>query len=407
MNKRKLLTLMGGHITRFLMRDEFVTARAAGDVEGTNLEPLGGVRNVIDTENKLTISGNRLVFSGGKSSLAFADPAYYQPAVSRLAGRALWFEITGTTISGLLSHFGFADRKAASEVGLLIRQLSTSIVLRATNNSPVLTTVTEGVSYQCLLVLRAAGGFLYIKGGTEFPTWELVGLTQEDTTATLYPAISDYASVLSFDFYNILLGRWLQSPICSDGFSAAGTTDGAGHPETTGLGSGGSGYAWSDIIGTSGVSGGKWVTSALDGGVGLALLDTGLTSYHLYADLVVAGDTVGLIARYQDADNYISAVHNGTNLVVNKVVAGSATELISAAATYAANARLWIIANGTSFRFIYNNVLIGAAQTIADATLQTGTKAGIINGNVSNTVDNFVCYSNGKGGQLGDLVKFF
>lgn len=407
MNKKRLLTLMGGHITRFLMRDEFVTARAAGDVEGTNLEPLGGVRNVIDTENKITISGSRVVFSGGKAAPAYADPAYYQPAVSRLAGRALWFEITTTGIAGTTSHIGFADRKASGEVGLLFRQLSTSIVLRAINNSPILGTLTEGVSYQCLLILRAAGGFLYIKGGTEFPTWELIGLTQEDSTATLYPAVTNYNSVPTFDFFNVLLGRWIQSPVCSDGFSAAGTTDGAGHPETTGLGSGGSGKIWNDIIGTSGVSGGKWVTSALDGGVGLSLLDTGLTSYHLYADLVVAGDTVGLIARYQDADNYISAVHNGTNLVVNKVVAGSATELISAAATYAANARLWIIANGTSFRFIYNNVLIGAAQTISDATLQTGTKAGIINANVSNTVDNFVCYSKGKGGQLGDLVKFF
>ena len=78
--------LMGEDATKYLLRDEFVTALAAGLLNGTAGEPLGG-RAVVDTENKLSIGATGLLtFSGGKADAAFGDPSIWYPAITRVAG---------------------------------------------------------------------------------------------------------------------------------------------------------------------------------------------------------------------------------------------------------------------------------------------------------------------------------
>jgi len=78
----------------YLLQDLFSTDLPAGSLNATNAEPGPGVRTVIDTENKESISANQLTFSGGKTVSSYTDPRMNYPAQTRIAGRTLFFDIT-------------------------------------------------------------------------------------------------------------------------------------------------------------------------------------------------------------------------------------------------------------------------------------------------------------------------
>jgi len=69
--------------------DQFLTDLGAGTIDGTAAEPGPGIRGVVDSESKLSISTGTLVISGGKASPAYGDPAISYPSVSRTPGRAM------------------------------------------------------------------------------------------------------------------------------------------------------------------------------------------------------------------------------------------------------------------------------------------------------------------------------
>jgi len=79
--------------------------------------------------------------------------------------------------------------------------------------------------------------------------------------------------------------------------------------------------------------------------------------------------------------NFLLAYHDGTNVRLEKCIAGVYTSLISAAAAYSAAATLRIvavpIAGGTNYSvaLYYNNVQIGTTQTVDNAAAAYGTNA--------------------------------
>ncbi|MDQ1307663.1 MAG: hypothetical protein QG671_3496 [Actinomycetota bacterium] len=67
----------------------------------------------------------------------------------------------------------------------------------------------------------------------------------------------------------------------------------------------------------------------------------------------------------------IFAFHDGANAHLCKLVNGAWTSLVDASASYGAARQIRIHSVGTTFTLYYNNTLIGAAQTIADAGFGT------------------------------------
>jgi len=128
------------------------------------------------------------------------------------------------------------------------------------------------------------------------------------------------------------------------------------------------------------------------------------------ADLtVVAGTQAGMVICLDSAAspaNFILAMHNGTNAILEKCVAGTYTTLISAAATYSANAAIVVHKDGTKVRLFYNNVLIGSEQTVSDAGIINNKLHGKFSTYVGNTIDNFHVEARGNQYQYSNIDRY-
>ncbi len=121
------------------------------------------------------------------------------------------------------------------------------------------------------------------------------------------------------------------------------------------------------------------------------------------AALTRSSASLGLVASYVDDENYIYAYHDGTNVKLIKVVATTETTLINAATAYSAGALLSITVDGTSVLVHYNGAQVGSTQTVGDAGLLTGTRAGMFSSDVDNYFDNFRVFARGTEGQYNQL----
>ena len=84
----------------------------------------------------------------------------------------------------------------------------------------------------------------------------------------------------------------------------------------------------------------------------------------------------GVVTRYSDANNYVLAWHDGTNIHLDKVVAGTATALINTAVAYVAGAKIEVrFSAANTAQLWYNNVQRGADQDVS--TVPAGNWAGL------------------------------
>jgi len=121
--------------------------------------------------------------------------------------------------------------------------------------------------------------------------------------------------------------------------------------------------------------------------------DYGYSDVIVNADLAVTTLTqAGVIACLDSLAtpaNFLLAHHDRTNATLLKRVAGVYTSLISAAATYVANAPIRIIKDGTTVTLFYNNSVVGTPQTVNDAGIINNKIHGTFSTYASNTCDNF------------------
>jgi hypothetical protein len=125
------------------------------------------------------------------------------------------------------------------------------------------------------------------------------------------------------------------------------------------------------------------------------------------ADLTFeANKAAGLVARVnslEDPTYYLMAWHDRTNAYLAKIEDGAYTNLITAAASYSAGAKLVLVVQGTSAELYYNNARIGAVQTVPASS---ATIHGMYGLSPSNSIDNFVCFPRGTGGEHVVLNSF-
>jgi len=383
-NQKRMILLgtgMGDNVS-YDLRDEFTDTLAAGSVDGTSAMPGPGTRTVVDTNNKISVGSGVLDFASG---VALNDGLWLD-AVTRTTGR-LMIASLNITSGGIETGWDSNQTGYAAPVF----QLYSNVI--KVNFSTVVSVglYTNSTDYLFCVILRASGNYFLIKGG-EYATWTLLYKSDTNNTASLYPTVKDVTGnfIGTADFIRIPTALWLPTPVAYDTFTrsngAIGVSETAG-PDGQLVGS----RTWSAKLGTWTVASNAAVCSVLSGSSdGIATVsDSSNTDVLIGANLTRAGDDVGLVVRWADANNYIYALHNGTNAQLIKVVAGTPTTLINTAATYSAGARMCVRMMGTAARLYYNDALIGAQQTISDAGLQTGTNHGLYSTNTGNTFDNF------------------
>lgn len=231
--------LLGAARIKYLLRDEFTTALAAGSVNGTAAKPGPGTRAVVDTNSKLSIAGGLLTFATGGAG--GSDPRIYYAQITRVAGRLLLAKVMiideGIRIG--LSRLSGSPRMAimAFTTGLNI-QVDTDDSNYITVGSYVKT-----IEYEMAVRLRANGHQVWIKGGA-FTNWNLLWAADRRSNNP-YPtaAVIDTSSPLTIDDIRIPDVLWTPTPLASDAFTRAnaalGLTGGGAVEE-----SGGDGLTW-------------------------------------------------------------------------------------------------------------------------------------------------------------------
>jgi hypothetical protein len=404
--------MMGEDGIRWLLRDEFTTALAAGSVNGTNAEPGPGVRTIRDVETLITVSSGWLNLPQLTTLDWTREDIVYPQPITRKSGTILLNKFKASTATFAISGFVTSTTPALGSFAgvenvFYIGNTGFYIVPSVGSIAPVL--IYDNTVYNFGLVLKQIGCGYFIKGGI-YTNWTLLYLNNLKNTATLYAAFANHGTgSCNATSFRIPTTLWLPTPLLSDGFgSIFGVADGAGHAETTGLGSGGSGLFWTQQLGTWANAAGVASCTVLDVGAGIGIATvTLLTADVLYSCVLgyVAGSG-GVIVRYADATNYSYVVNDGTNVKLFEVTTASAypgTQRGTAVKAPAAGARLIVDVSAAACRVYYNEAFLYAYATLADTT---AVKVGMITDNTGNTFNDAVAYAKGTGGEYSILDKY-
>ena len=167
---------------RYLLRDEFTTDRAAGAVTGTAAEPTGGNRTVVDTNSKISISGNVLVFATG----AVVNDGVWWASQSRSVGTVFLAKVTPSDTNGIIV-VGWDSNQSGAISDSLKFSSGGAIQIVSNGGSAVSVGSYTATAYRVAALMRAAGVFWLIKGGA-FTNWTLLFISAAGTGAG-YPSI--------------------------------------------------------------------------------------------------------------------------------------------------------------------------------------------------------------------------
>lgn len=391
------LNRAGGNGKQYILFDQFITALAAGAVNNTNAEPVGGARAVVDGASKITIADGVLDTATG--SAANTDGIRYG-SVARQAGRTVLVDTIMTANGGPM--FGWDTGQTTVIQSGLGMTSATLLGVRSNAAQIVVGVVAVDTNYKLAVIMRATGCYYFIKGGA-FTNWTLVYMDSLVNSAG-FPGFTTGAtnSVYKADNIRVPQALFLPTPACYDTFTRAngvlGNSEDVGPDSQSALVK-----AWVDTLGTWAIASNVAAASAVPA---FATVDTGKADGLIEAELVRSGGVGGIVVRYADANNYIIAYHDGTNAKLDKVVGGVTTNVLTAVATYAANAKVRVICEGTAFRFYYNITKVGADATIADAALQSPTLHGLYTTNTGNTLNNFLMLPRGTANEYAALDSF-
>lgn len=396
--------LAGAGGIEYLLLDRFSTPLAAGAVDGTAAVPGPGTRTVTDVEDKIAIAGGLCVFTE-QATKAWGEQGLRYGAVTRAAGRMLRWKINLVQNSGD-SGIGWnnaADFPIWNGQDNAIKPGTTLEATFGTSRARFLETLALSTDYRFALVLRAVGCYYFVQGGA-FTYWTLFWIDSTMDRAALYPTLSCYMADFSIDDFRVPDVLWIPKPLAYDEFTRA---DGAiGDSEVAGPDSQVvTARTWNNRVGTTQIASNEASASALAGGLAIATVDTGTVNAIVTATLSRSAAEVGIVLRYEDTNNYIRAIHDGTNCKLIKRVAGVESDVISSAVAIGAGA-IRVIADGTSFKLFLNNAKEGATSTISDAGLQTGTEQGLYSTNTGNTQDDFGVFPRGTDGEYSVLDRY-
>lgn len=381
----------------YLLLDTFSAPLAAGAVNGT-LPVVGGARTVTDTNSKLSIAGGVASFATGGAGVG--DPGLWEAGISRAFGKTVLLELN-TSIAANTVYGGWDSNQAGIPSDAF--QFESTLRLRANSTEIVVGAFSISTQYSVAIVLRSSGCYYFIKGGA-FTNWTLVYASATGNSATMYPVAAAGATTSVFTADNLRVPAALYSvPVLAyDTFTRA---NGAlGSTETAGADAQAvTARAWADSVGTWGISTNKAVASALSGGVAIATVDTGVADVVVDIAATRAAGSAGCVLRYADANNYLRATTEGTNCLIEQVVAGTPTTLRTGAVTYGAGNVIRVIVSGTTGWLFYNGAAVGASFTVPSSS---ATAHGLYTSNTGNSLDVLQVMSRGVDNAYGWLDSY-
>jgi len=392
----------------YLIRDDFTTALAAGAVNGSPNVPGGtltSTRVLIDSGSKVSIAGGEIVWTSGVGNV---DPAMRESgAITRASGRVFLAQVKVTSIQVQVGWNNSTTVSLANRRGVLDFANSELYVIWNNGGSATLIgAYVIGTTYQMATVLLATGNMIFVKGGI-YTSWSLLWIDRTDTGATVYAAFYNIGSGsnVALDNFHVPDPLFLPSPLAYDTFTRA---NGAlGNSETTGPdGQVVTARAWTLQNGTIAIVSNTASLTVLGGLTAYATVNAGSADVMIDVAVTRTLGSGGIILRYVDANNYIIAYHNGTNCRIDKVVAGSTTNVVTANPTYSAGAVVRVVCYGTKFRLFYAGAAVGSEGTIADAALQTSALFGLYGSDLSAVWDNFTVWSRGLDNAYSTLDSY-
>ena len=393
-NSLKRVVLLNGVGVSYLMRDDFTDTLSAGSVDGTDATPGPGVRDVTDSSSGVSVSGGSAEIVGNTNWSQAG--LVWTPGVTREVGRLLVADVSNTVAGEWQLYWASTQAigpgnwdAAFGEVGGNVRIWEDGSKNRS-NVYPL-----GSAPHEIAIVLRAVGAFYFYRVSSD---WMLIYIGESGNAGTVYTGIEARTATVEVDHFRTPEALWAPTPLASDGAFGA-TTDGQGHAETSGLGSGGDGLTWTDSKGTW--SGGS--ASALSGGEAIRTVDAGSADVLVDLDITRTGGNASIMLRYTDDSNYLRCGTDGTNMTLVEKVAGVENTLLTTAITYSAGAAMRIRLEGQSARVFYNSVFVSATSSI-DAAL-TNTKIGMYTTDTGNSFDNLVAYASTGHARLNQYVS--
>lgn len=236
-----------------VLRDEFSDTVAAGGVNGTTATDGTNTRTATDGNGKMSIGSGVLSFATG--GVGAGNPGLWYPLRTRFAGLMVTAKLNQSS-AGLAAGF---DTNQSGSLNNAIVLNGTTLQIIANGTTITVGSISLSTDYIVYVALRATGAHFYIQGGTF--TYPLLIFISATGNANEYPSVVAIGttSIGSADYIRSA-GYYLASPLVSHGFdSVVSPTDGNGHAETSGLGSGGNNIALSGN--TWSVSGGKGINT--------------------------------------------------------------------------------------------------------------------------------------------------
>ena len=387
----------------WLLRDEFSDTRAAGAVDGTMPTPGPGDRVVVaDTGPFISVSNDALNMAAAG---AFGNAIIRLKSVTRIPGV---FAVFGIIQNGTSSfELGFSESATASRPVRHCLEIAATTLKAWTgggNNNYAAATVTANSLEIIVLVLRSSGyvGLAKIDNDKFLLYW----IDTAQNSGTMHLIASNNGATVAIPFARISADVWLPTPLVSDGFgSSFGTTDGLGHAETSGIGSGGGNVTWTQQVGTWTVSSAKAAADTLSGGIAVATVPLSTADVFAKVKVTRSAGAGGMVLRWTDSSNHLYTEHDGTNAYLKQVLSGSTTTLITAAATYSAGAEIVADLNGVNGRLYWNSALVGSTGSINSGL--TATLHGLRSTDTGGIqLDDFVVYAKGTGGEYNLLNRY-
>jgi hypothetical protein len=197
----------------YLLDDQFITTEADPLVTPRTAEPGPGSLIITNgSSNEVAIAGQKLTWARNGSPLSYDNGLTSQETYERTPGLAAYAKLQASTYDRMYP-IGFSITTVGIPVtGFFIGGSPLLQILpKAGESFSTGTSLSTGVDYEFLSVLRSNGALHLIKGGSQYPDWTLVFVSMTGAElVNLTGRLSMYNSAMSLDAMKVLQlgGKW-------------------------------------------------------------------------------------------------------------------------------------------------------------------------------------------------------
>lgn len=343
----------------------------------------------VDTEAKVSVASDSLVFAGGKATPAWGDPgiiALPTKAITRQEGLTYEYAISMPT-AGWAQH-GLAGTSALPSAQSVFNNghgfthvFAAGNFIHSVGNGGQRSTAfpfVNGSTHYFRVVLKATGALYYVS--TDGLTWSLVWDDASLTTGTLYPFFESWSGVFNAPSVKTYMSI-VKPAVVSDTFFRADSATTPGNAET--------GQPWDVLkVGTWGISGNTAYPVAASNDC-YTVLNAGYSDFIADIDLFAFAADMFIYFRVGSNKWLRGGVRaGGVVAIIQQWDGSSLTSVGSTAYTPATGDKLRVVAIGSTIKlFVNGNEKVSATNT----QNQTTTTVGIGNGvyNAAQRFDNF------------------